>query len=103
MGEDTKAVQLFASFSTEPKKCSRANEMCEVDPNTVVTTSSRGCRTRRLRECNGERAAASSVLLLPFSAITNPPAQRGDYGKILLSGEAFSPAVDCNRLLMMEI
>ncbi|CAH2209189.1 jg25557, partial [Pararge aegeria aegeria] len=32
---------------------------------------------------------------------TNPPAQRGDYGQILQLGEAFSPAVDCNKLLMM--
>ncbi|CAH2209091.1 jg22176 [Pararge aegeria aegeria] len=34
-------------------------------------SSSRACRTRRLREYNGERAAASSVLLLPSTAITN--------------------------------
>ncbi|CAH2232580.1 jg10141 [Pararge aegeria aegeria] len=34
--------------------------------------SSRGCRTRRLREYNGDRAAASFVLLLPSTAITNP-------------------------------
>ncbi|CAH2232556.1 jg22655 [Pararge aegeria aegeria] len=63
-------------------------------------SSSRGCRTSRLREYNGEWAAASSVLLLPSTASTNPPAQRRDYGQVLQLGEAFSPAVDCNRLLM---
>ncbi|CAH2267523.1 jg22611 [Pararge aegeria aegeria] len=61
--------------------------------------SSHGCHTRRLREYNGELAAGSSVLLLPSTAITNQPAQRGDYGQILQLGEAVSPAVNCNRLL----
>ncbi|CAH2256688.1 jg19643 [Pararge aegeria aegeria] len=51
---------------------------------------SRGCRTRRLREYNGERAAASSVLPLTSTAITNPPARRGDYREILQLGEASS-------------
>ncbi|CAH2241099.1 jg13155 [Pararge aegeria aegeria] len=36
-------------------------------------------KERRLREYDEERAAASSVLLLPSTAITNPSAQRGDY------------------------
>ncbi|CAH2222829.1 jg16113 [Pararge aegeria aegeria] len=38
--------------------------------------SSRGCRTRRLREYNGERAAASSVLVLACTPITKLSAQR---------------------------
>ncbi|CAH2233544.1 jg13178 [Pararge aegeria aegeria] len=51
--------------------------------------SSRGCRTRRLREYKGERAAASSVLLLPFIAITNSSAQRGDYRQTKLVISAY--------------
>ncbi|CAH2227053.1 jg22918 [Pararge aegeria aegeria] len=51
-------------------------------------SSSRECRTRRLRECNEERVAASSTILLLSSAITNPSAQRGDYGQTLQSGQA---------------
>ncbi|CAH2226563.1 jg26446 [Pararge aegeria aegeria] len=58
----------------------------KVDQNTVVIppllhSSSCGCRTRRLREYSGKRVAASSVLLLPCTAITNTSAQRGDYGQ----------------------
>ncbi|CAH2210995.1 jg14927 [Pararge aegeria aegeria] len=61
--------------------------------------SFRVCRTRLLREDNEERAAGSSVLLLPSTVITNLSAQRGDNGGLL--GEASSPAVDCYRLLLI--
>ncbi|CAH2254820.1 jg15389 [Pararge aegeria aegeria] len=37
--------------------------------------SSRGFSPRQLREYSGKRAAATSVLLLPFTAIMNPFAQ----------------------------
>ncbi|CAH2234885.1 jg3116 [Pararge aegeria aegeria] len=82
-------------------RCKQILFFCRVvtaDENTVVTIP---LRTRRLREYNGERAAASSVLLLPSTAITDPHAQRGDYGQILQLGEASNPAVTCNRLVMM--
>ncbi|CAH2227421.1 jg10577 [Pararge aegeria aegeria] len=49
---------------------------------------SRGYCPRRLREytANRERVAASSAILLPSSAISNPSAQRGDYGQTLPLG-----------------
>ncbi|CAH2244523.1 jg7676 [Pararge aegeria aegeria] len=37
-----------------------------------------------------ERVAVSSALLLTSTAITNPPAQRGDDGQIIPLGEASS-------------
>ncbi|CAH2249152.1 jg21732 [Pararge aegeria aegeria] len=60
-------------------------------------------RRRRLRVYNGERAAAFSVLLLPTycDQLTRLPSVVLN-GLILQLGEAFSPAVECNRLLMMN-
>ncbi|CAH2207994.1 jg2188, partial [Pararge aegeria aegeria] len=40
--------------------------------NTLVTTPFLTAGTRQQRKYNGERAAASSVLLLPSTAIDNP-------------------------------
>ncbi|CAH2236841.1 jg8591 [Pararge aegeria aegeria] len=61
-------------------------------------SSSRECRTRRPREFNEERAAASSVyLLLQLTAITNPSAQRGDYRQTLPLEQALNPAVNIHR------
>ncbi|CAH2270019.1 jg17872 [Pararge aegeria aegeria] len=51
--------------------------------NCSPNSSSRGFRTRRLSDYNRERTAASSASLLPSTAITNPSAQRGDYGQII--------------------
>ncbi|CAH2240841.1 jg18880 [Pararge aegeria aegeria] len=59
------------------------------------------CTSSRLREYSRARTAASSVLLLTSNAITNP-AQRGAYRQFLSFGDAFSPAVDFNRLLIIQ-
>ncbi|CAH2242200.1 jg14995 [Pararge aegeria aegeria] len=67
----------------------------DVEQNTIVHPfSSRGCRTKRLRKNNVERAA-TSAMLLPSIALHKSSDQRSDYGQPLPLGEAFSPAVDC--------
>ncbi|CAH2218430.1 jg22323, partial [Pararge aegeria aegeria] len=64
-------------YGTNDDEGSETLNMSTADQNTVVTIPPyfRGCRTRRLREYNGKRVAASSVLLLPCSGVHRGYAQ----------------------------